>query len=347
MEQQAGKLHEIIKDYRNDDGIYISIDDIVLWAKQFNDDGEFILTELNHIIPKVYLSKEKAKKCIESHINNLIKDLSYTSAIAFVTDTKFLDIQPEHKSQKAILNLLTEILKEKFNIDLSDFNSFPKKNYVYFDDVLATGGTISKQLMDWLKISDNGLTNAEHILKSSKRLSVNLFCQHSWGRSFQSFRLKKEFGDDIDYKIKWYFNYEIQNHVKWNKQNLNNAIPIKNQPPNVTTYLANLSASKYEDYTFRKDSEPLKELLFTNPENRIKYENIILQKGIQIIDMINKPVSENIRPLGLINPHYKTLGLGTHFFTWRNIPNNSPLVFWWQVPGHNWKPLFPVKGRGI
>jgi hypothetical protein len=62
--------------------------------------------------------------------------------------------------------------------------------------------------------------------------------------------------------------------------------------------------------------------------------------------MIQSDVRPNIRPLGLINPTYRTFGLGTHFFTWRNIPNNSPLVFWWEVPGHNWIPLFPVMNRG-
>ena len=81
-------------------------------------------------------------------------------------------------------------------------------------------------------------------------------------------------------------------------------------------------------------------------ENRTIYENIVLQKGLSIIDMIQGEVKPNLRPLGLINPSYKTFGLGTHFFTWRNIPNNSPLVFWWQVQGHNLQPLFPVANRG-
>ena len=62
--------------------------------------------------------------------------------------------------------------------------------------------------------------------------------------------------------------------------------------------------------------------------------------------MIQGEVSTNLRPLGLINPQYKIFGLGTHYFTWRNIPNNAPLVYWWEVPGHKWKPLFPVANRG-
>lgn len=346
MLELAEKLQEVIKDYRNDDGVYISAQDIINWANQFGDDAEFMLTELNHIIPQVYLSKDKAKNCIKSHIDKLMSDLNYNAIVPFLSDTYFLDVQPAHKSQKAILNLLAQMLSEHYGVNLSDYETYPKKNFIYFDDVLATGGTIGKQLIVWLSAMDGGSTNAEHVLNNTKVLSVNLFCQHNWGRSFQSFRLKKTFGDKIDYKIRWYFNYEIQNHLKWNKQHLNNAIPIRNQPANVATYLAGLTATKYEDYTFRKDTEPANEVLFTNAENRIKYENILVQKGLEIIGMIAEPVSSNIRPLGLVNPNYKTLGLGTHFFTWRNIPNNSPLVFWWEVNGHNWLPLFPVANRG-
>lgn len=127
---------------------------------------------------------------------------------------------------------------------------------------------------------------------------------------------------------------------------MNIAFPTDEQPANVKSYLANLNAEKYEDYAYRRANTPANEGFFTSPENRIIYENILLQKGISIIDMIRGEVRPNLRPLGLINPSYKTFGLGTHFFTWRNIPNNSPLVFWWEVHGHDWQPLFPVANRG-
>ena len=175
---------------------------------------------------------------------------------------------------------------------------------------------------------------------------MNLFCLHTWGHSFQRFRLKKEFEDRIDAKIYWLYDYKVENHAKWNDQSLNIAFPIEEQPPNVKAYLANLTASKYEDYAYRKSHNPVNEIFFTSSENRIIYENLILQKGISIIEMIQGEKKPNLRPLGLINPNYKTFGLGTHFFTWRNIPNNSPLVFWWEVQGHNWLPLFPVVNRG-
>lgn len=347
MLELANRLYEVIKDYRNDDGVHIDPDHIVNWANQFNDDAEFVLNEINHIIPQIYLSKERAKTWIRMHINKVMEDLKYTSISTFLTETHFLNVQAPNKSQTSILNLLNEVLIDNYNLSYFDFKTFPKINYIYFDDILATGGTLGAQIIDWMsKVEHGQITNAQHLLDANKRLIISLFCVHTWGQSFQVFRLKKTFGDKIENNISWYYNYEIQNHVKWNKQSLNIAIPIKEQPPNISTYLASLTAEKYEDYAYRKENSPVNESFFSSQGNRIKYENILMQKGLDIIGMINGPIRANIRPLGLINPNYKTFGLGTHFFTWRNIPNNSPLVFWWEVPGHNWRPLFQVANRG-
>lgn len=348
MEKLAEIIFNVIKDYRKDDGINLTTQNILEWADQFDQDAEFILTELAHIIPQVYVSKENAKKAIASHLKKLIKDYNYSSVAKFLMDTKFLDLQSVGKSQKVILELIEEVLNEEFGETSKKYDSYPKINFIYFDDVLATGGTIGNHLIDWLKNKNtDGEENQKKILENKFHLSIHLFCLHTWGHAFQTFRLKKTFSDSIDSKIKWYRNYEIANHVKWNNQSLNIAIPVNEQPVNAKTYLANLSANKYEDYAYRKQGLPQKESFFTSPENRVRYENLILQKGLSIIGMIQGEIKSNIRPLGLVNPNYKTYGLGTHFFTWRNIPNNCPLIFWWEVKGHNWKPLFPVANRGI
>ena len=42
-------IYETIKDYRNDDGIYIMKEHIQKWTYQFGDDAEFVLKEFAHI----------------------------------------------------------------------------------------------------------------------------------------------------------------------------------------------------------------------------------------------------------------------------------------------------------
>ncbi len=61
MKAVADKLLETIKDYRNDDGLFLDSDHIINWVNQFGEHAEFILNEISHIIPQVYVSKEKAK----------------------------------------------------------------------------------------------------------------------------------------------------------------------------------------------------------------------------------------------------------------------------------------------
>lgn len=347
MKEIADIILETIKDYRNDDNVFLDTNHILNWANQFGDDAEFMLTEISHIIPQVYISKEKAKTFIDSHIEALMRQFKYSNISEFLVETEFLDLQQPHKSQPAILSILENLLNEKYGESYIKYKTYPKINYVYFDDILASGSTIGNHLVQWLKETNTeGIANVENVLNDRFRLSVNLFGIHNWGQSFQQFRLQKTFEDKIDKKILWFWNYQIQNHAKWNNQTLNVAFPTDEQPVNVKTYLASLPAEKYEDYAYRKLNTPVIERFFTSAENRIRYENILLQKGLSIIEMIQSEIKPNIRPLGLINPNYKTFGLGTHFFTWRNIPNNSPLVFWWEVAGHDWQPLFPVANRG-
>lgn len=347
MKEIADNIVEIIKDYRNDDDIFLDSDHVINWANQFGENAEFMLNEINHILPQVYVSKATAKDFIDGHIQALQRKFGYSSITDLLINTEFLNMQEDYKSQPAILSILENLLNEKYGESYLKYNTYPKVNFVYFDDILASGSTIGNHLVKWLDSENkDGVRNVVNILNSSYRLSVNLFCCHTWGHSFQKYRLIKTFEDKIDKKISWFWNLEIQNHAKWHNQSLNIAFPTEEQPANVKSYLANLTAEKYEDYAYRKEGTPVNEGFFTSPENRIIYENILLQKGLSIIDMIKGDIRPNLRPLGLINPSYKTFGLGTHFFTWRNIPNNSPLVFWWGVQGHDWLPLFPVANRG-
>jgi len=347
MQELAERIYEVVKDYRNHDKIEITPEKILDWAKQFEDNGFLVLTELDNFISEVYVSREKAKKYVKGHIGKYIKLFGYSNVTQFLMDTEFLDLQQPHKSQPAILELLDEVLDENFSVSYRDYLTFHKKHYIYFDDILASGSTIGRHILEFLGQKDSrGKTFAEKVSLNEITLSISVFCLHQWGFSFQNFRINKTFGEKVSKKVNWYSNYDIENHAKFADQKLNIAKPVKGNNIKINSYLESLTATKYEDYAYRSRTNPADETFFTNPDNRIKYENIITEKGIDIINKIEGVIKPNLRPLGLINPAYKIFGLGTHFFTWRNIPNNCPLVYWWQVPGHQWKPLFPVTNRG-
>jgi hypothetical protein len=99
------------------------------------------------------------------------------------------------------------------------------------------------------------------------------------------------------------------------------------------------------EYAYRKNNIPIKEQFFSSKSNRIRFENIMLMKGIELLGGVKK-LKINHRPLGVTNPTKKIFGTGTLFFTWRNISNTTPIVFWWKITGSDWYPLFPLINRG-
>lgn len=91
---------------------------------------------------------------------------------------------------------------------------------------------------------------------------------------------------------------------------------------------------------FRNKNEPILETFFSSPENRVRFENLLLVKGLEILNSVSVQ-KKNIRPLGFTLPSHKNFGFGTLCFTFRNVPNNTPLVFWYSSP--IWQPLFKNK----
>ncbi len=83
--------------------------------------------------------------------------------------------------------------------------------------------------------------------------------------------------------------------------------------------------------------QPHIEEFFTSIANRKRLEDIFLHRGITILNSANvsKP---NIRALGYSLPTHKNFGFGALCFTWRNVANNCPIVFWYS--GGGFIPLF-------
>lgn len=349
MEALADSIIEIISDYQNEEGIQLTRQDVLNWAAQFDEpDREFVLTEFLHLLNQgIYVSRSRAKEMLYEHLVSWAQQWKYSNLTDFLKETSFLNMQKAGKSQPALIVLLKEILQEH-NLLVFNEGVIPGfKNYIYFDDILATGNTIYNDTSAFLfVIAEDEKRFADLLLSDKIRFGVSVFCAQTWGLGKTQFRLMKTFGDEIKSKIIFRRTYEIQNHPIFSNQLLNNIYPQLPQPSEVTIYLESLHAVKDAEFAFRGVNKPITEKFFSSPKNRVRFENIILQKGLQIIANIQSQPSPGLRPLGFTSPSHKILGLGTLFFTWRNIPNNCPLVFWWRVPTHPFRGLFPLKGRG-
>ncbi|QYH40557.1 hypothetical protein GYM62_17775 [Algoriphagus sp. NBT04N3] len=238
---------------------------------------------------------------------------------------------------------------EKIGSSIEELKLFPKKHFIYVDDILATGGTLYRDFVKWLGESGKSRSNLDLLLGGSITLASSFFCIHQLGKGNFEWRLMKNVDELLFKKIPIWYDYLIENQVKWNNQKLNCLYPVQNQPKFVLEYLNSLPITDPGNTpAFRNTNQPSKEVFFSNSQNRLKLEQIFLEKGIELLGKV-KSLSPDPRkrPLGDTVKSHRTFGTGTLFFTWRNVSNTCPLVFWWDVPGHDWIPLFCVKNRGL
>ncbi|MEQ8525565.1 hypothetical protein [Gracilimonas sp.] len=342
----ANDIVSKISDYRSDDGIQIDAQHVITWAKQFEDqDQEFLLTELNHILPNSYVAQSDIDEGIESILGYLSSHYGYNSIQEFLRESIFLDCQPNYKSQSIILNKVDDFLKNDIGIDIDECGKDGVKYWIYFDDVLASGGTFRNNISE--KLNDYGV---ENFINEEIKIVGFFFFLHSWGCGNSKYILNKNIHDQISDRLDIHYSNEIENNPRINNYNknpsFNHAYPRKDQENEKwNNYLDSLEHAEHNrKFAYRANEQPSEEIFFSSPENRIRYEKIVLDKGLEILERADN-LAPSIRPLGITTPSYQTFGTGSHAFTWRNISNTCPIIYWWENKG--WVPLFPVGNRGL
>jgi len=351
LESLAEDIVTITSDYHHDHDseFEMTTDHVMGWVNQFEEaDREFILSELKHILNQgVYISKAKAKELLWDFVNRATRYLGYETIDLFLGETHFISSQAEHKSQTILLGILNELLLENTAYTLETCGSIGVRNHIYLDDIIASGGKFNEEIYRY--ISEKNILDA---LKNKEvRILSYFFCIHTWGTANARYVLKNRFGEENyflnikDFPVFAY--YYIQNNIKEYNQSLNLVYPEKTKNE-YDIYLNSLDqAIRQTDRGYRKQNQPSQETFFSSKENRVRLEQIFLDKGIEIISRIQDEESKRKhRPLGKTYPSYKTFGTGTLFFCWRNISNTCPIVFWWDNPAHNWRGLFPLQNRG-
>jgi len=354
MEEKISALFEEIKDYRFDQGL-MSDEIIREWIEQFDeDDKEFVLDETTHIMRQRYLSEDNAKDFLKSRIEFLTKKYNFDAPKEFLSHIRIIDHQPEGKSQKILLNLLYEICSTTFDFDLRNHFNINAKYYLYFDDVLCTGDTLFKGLAKneekskgfFFQRHSDGRTNLEIFLENDSKLFFAFFCLHT--QNIHKVIKRLEFGLDrkLDIRYSWNSALEIDNRLvdgsKFNYFILSETNKTEQVELCETQIKSKLQTSNYyeeKDFFYRPTDVPNEENLYSNKENRERYERIISEKCINLYNKA-EGLQENIRarPLGYGLRLENSLGFGTLFFTWRNAPFNSPIIFWYGH--HGWNPLF-------
>lgn len=309
-----------IQDYRNGALPQPITDHVERWVQQFDAASQLsILEELDHVLKKTYISKEM----MIQHMRELMgtTDLAGVDAQKFWRSVNFLDIQGGGNSQTDMLALFSEQLQDEFGFGIDGCGKGDDV-FIYLDDGIFTGNRVRRDIEAW----------ARDQAPAQAKLHVICIAQHSGGQFYANGKIQEVIrasGKRID--ITWWRAIELEDRRAYSAKSdvlRPTAIPID---PAVQAYVA---AMQYRP-TLRVAGSPGAAGLFTSDAAKILLEQEFLKLGVRI-RQICPNLGATQRPLGHMT--LETLGFGSLIVTYRNCPNNAPLVFWVDEP---WYPLFP------
>lgn len=355
MKELIDEMFEIIKDHREEER-FMTKGRIRLWINEFKlEDREFIMKQTIHILKSRYVSKAMGREHVKMMLDFLKKGTKCESVADFVSQAYFFDLQNEDKSQKHLLNFMEEILVKDYKTSLSKSNQKDPKYFVYLDDILCTGQSVvqdlCKEKSGWFnKPHPEGGSNYDFFKKIKGKLILGFLAVHTKCTNKLQGRMYHELGDkDISYMRVWNTDFVIDNDPTVTNSPLNYLFPseesltdvVKEGKAHIEEVVNENGRNKEKEIAWRAKGKPKNETLFTSSEDRVRYETIMLEKCLEIYNKSKIKERPRPRPLGYGQVTEMGFGFGTLIFTWRNVPFNTPLAFWYPYYGFN--PLFERK----
>jgi hypothetical protein len=353
MQRLIVSIQSKLKDYRAHDKSVnkISAKRIEFWIKQFNKKSRHaILEEFNNILKKRYYSRKKAKKALAKFLIEIREEFGFTSTRKFLQNSEFLSLQIKGKSQDDLLALINEVIQEDTGMSLDECGVSSKSYTIYIDDMLCTGNTLLNDIRPWLnKKFARKKTNLEAIKEGSTKLILFYIFLHKRGYEKKVKQLRHEFPGLIknthffcDLQINNYSNASTGNDLIFPSKTLSKAVIEyrKAIEKEADDYILDNGYQDTIQRYFRSATKKQTDKFFVSPTTRNLLEREILLKGIQILRYPGTK-KKNIRALGFSLPSERNFGFGALCFTWRNISNNTPLVFWYSAG--SFTPLFRRK----
>ena len=328
----CAKIAGIIGDYRQGEIQPRTAEDVGRWIDQFDGvDQRPILEEMAHILGRMYFSKAKVRKFIRAVVSG--PKLTGGDPAAFWRNAEILRLQREDsRSQRDMLALFDEELLATCGFGTSDCKG-GGKTFVYLDDGVFSGGQATADIVRWLKENGQAAGCVLHIV---------VIGMHDGG----GWRIRKAFREfsPLRGKIKIWGLKEIPCWRRDGNEPDESGVLWPRRWPQDDPAVKEWLARAPEDHNNNKDiprPEGRRPAFFKSENGRDVLERAFLCKGA---DLYCRPASRTsvFRPLGAQN--WSGWGFGALFVTYRNCPNNCPLV-WWDASG-GWFPLFPRRHRG-
>uniref|UniRef100_A0A7V4G8E3 PRTase-CE domain-containing protein n=1 Tax=Desulfobacca acetoxidans TaxID=60893 RepID=A0A7V4G8E3_9BACT len=318
-------IADTIADYREGDVPRRTPQHVERWVTQFPEEAQDgILAEVNHLLSQTYISRDN----MTEFLRGLAKHEKFCGGDlkAFWKRANLLDIQRGGNSQRELLAMFGELLKQEVGVERADCGS-EDGPYIYLDDGVFGGGRVVNDLSVWIEKKAPAECEVRIVVAA-----LHLGGQYYAGKVFD--KLKTDTKKKI--KLSWWRILEVENRKAY-KNSSDVLWPTRVPPgPLAEAYVRYLTEEepKYKLELRSPGSVGLKKF-FSSDQARILLEQQFLMAGLEIRDK-NPRLPETIRPLGATL--LKTFGFGSTIVTFRNCPNNCPLALW---AGDPWFPLFP------
>ncbi len=321
----ASSIASTASDYRAHEFGQMSAERVIRWVKQFEERvREPLLVELDYVLKQTYYTQSR----VERFLTVVANDSKFTRGepVAFWSRTGLLNIQKGGASQRDMLEMFGRVLEKSFNLG-AESGTGESGEFVYIDDGVFSGSRARQDLCGW--IAGEAPNKAViHVVV------IALFSAGKWHAEQKVMEAAKSVKKDITLKF-----WRAQAFENRRTQRRNSDVLSPGMLPSdegVVKYADELKAAGYP-VELRPGIGLGEGKLFSSHEGRHLLEQEFLKAGVRIREQCpNLP--QACRPLGFTG--LRLLGFGGMVVTYRNCPNNCPLVFWASDP---WYPLFPRK----
>ncbi|ENT6810372.1 hypothetical protein ACFD7O_004459 [Vibrio vulnificus] len=315
-------IASVIANYRN--GEFGDYDEahVRRWVEQFDvDERRIVLKETNRIIKRNFISRLSFDNLVDAIISS--KSVYGENKDDYWNSVSLLDIQRRGNSQKELNDIFCSKLSESYNID--NIINCESSEYLYIDDFIFSGGRVYSDLSFWLRDT----------MPDNCRICIVTIGWYLYGQYSLNKRLKTlidELGLNVVVEFRSFKDRRLENRL-YRKDYSEVFWPTScvEEVPEICEYI------EEHDYEPKYRVENgVKNQVFSRPR-REEYEKIILKYGLKILGFSNQNKSV-VKPLGY--HQFNEFGFGSTIFSFRNCPNNNPLVFWWGDPeAPDWHPF--------
>ena len=308
------------QDYRDGDIPAPTPEHVDRWIRQFKESVQLpILREMDHVLQRTYFSLKKVTVFLEGLIQT--ERLVGKDPCVFWRRVHFLDIQDGGNSQTEMLSLFDGILQERCGFGIEHCGG-DDPVYLYLDDGIFTGNRVRRDLETWVR-------NHAPVKATLHVVSIAL---HKGGQHYARGHITDVAtvtGKSLN--VTWWRAIILEDRKKFS----DTADVLRpTSIPNDTAVQAYVAKMQYEP-TLRSPGNVGENNLFTSDQGKGLLEQEFLKAGTKIRQMCPN-LGATQRPLGHMT--LNTLGFGSLIVTFRNCPNNAPLVLW---VGDPWYALFP------